>query len=150
MVFPWVQPILFTSYINTTKVDMTQVSISQAARLAGISRSALYRSYIKTGKLTIGSDAQGRPVVDTSELIRVFGDQFGSTGKATEVDTQKIQIDTGVLQAEISRLSGLVRVYEQQLAEAKEREAWLRARLDAVEQKLLSGPETKRRWWWPW
>ncbi|MBN6742893.1 hypothetical protein JKG47_20835 [Acidithiobacillus sp. MC6.1] len=129
---------------------MAKVSISEAARLVGLSRSALYRSYIKTGRLTIDRDARDAPVIDTSELIRVFGDQFGTTAKATEVHTQKTQVDTAVLQAEVARLSGLVKVYEQQIAEAKEREEWLRSKLDAMEQKLLTGPDTKRRWWWPW
>lgn len=89
-------------------------------------------------------------MIDTSELLRVFGDQFGATAKATEVHTQKAQVDTALLEAEIARLSGLVVLYEQQLAEAKDREAWLRERLDTFEQKLLAGPDTKRRWWWPW
>ncbi len=48
--------------------------ITEAARLAGKSRSTLYKTYIETGKLSVGQDsATGRPVVDTSELIRVFG-----------------------------------------------------------------------------
>lgn len=129
---------------------MAKISISEAARQAGISRSALYRSYIKTGKLSVDRDNQENPVIDTSELLRVFGDQFGATAKATEVHTQKAQVDTALLEAEIARLSGLVVLYEQQLAEAKDREAWLRERLDTFEQKLLAGPDTKRRWWWPW
>ncbi len=129
---------------------MPKISISEAARMVGISRSALYRSYIKIGKITVERDIDGKPMIDLSELIRVFGEQIVSTSKNTERNTQKTQLETGIFQAEIERLAGLVRVYEQQLAEAKEREAWLRSKLDAIEQKLLAGPETKRRWWWPW
>ncbi len=129
---------------------MPKISISEAARMVGISRSALYRSYIKTGKITVERDLEENPRIDLSELMRVFGEQVGSTSKATERNTQKTQLETGIFQAEIERLAGLVRVYEQQLAEAKERETWLRSKLDAMEQKLLTGPETKRRWWWPW
>ncbi|WP_312284077.1 hypothetical protein [Candidatus Igneacidithiobacillus taiwanensis] len=44
----------------------------------------------------------------------------------------------------------LVLALQAQLAEAKEREEWLRSRIEAAEQKLLAGPETKRRRWWPW
>jgi transposase-like protein len=129
---------------------MAKISISEAARQVGISRSALYRSYIKTGKISVDRNSQENPTIDTSELLRVFGEQFGATSKATEVHTQKTQMDTAILEAEIVRLSGLVALYEQQLAEAKVREDWLRAKLDAMEQRQLTGPDTKRRWWWPW
>jgi len=51
---------------------MAQVSISEAARLTGKSRKTLH-TYISSGKLTKVTDNQGKPKIDTSELIRVFG-----------------------------------------------------------------------------
>lgn len=51
---------------------MAQVSISEAARLTGKSRKTLH-TYISSGKLTKVTDNQGKPKLDTSELIRVFG-----------------------------------------------------------------------------
>jgi len=51
---------------------MVQVSISEAARLTGKSRKTLH-TYISSGKLTKVTDNQGKPKLDTSELIRVFG-----------------------------------------------------------------------------
>ena len=52
---------------------MTQVTISEAARRVGIARSTLLR-HIKNGKVSkvIGKD--GKPWLDTSELLRVYGD----------------------------------------------------------------------------
>jgi len=47
---------------------MTQVNITEAAKLTGKSRTTLYR-YIDQGKLTA---VDGN--IDTSELIRVFGE----------------------------------------------------------------------------
>ena len=58
---------------------MTQVSISKAARLAGCTRSNLYKTYIHTGKLTVTKDHQGKPQVDTAELLRVFGSLQGDS-----------------------------------------------------------------------
>ncbi len=52
---------------------MALVSISEAARLAGISRTTLYDSYINNGVLSIQADRKGKPKVDTSELLRVLG-----------------------------------------------------------------------------
>lgn len=52
---------------------MAIVSISEAARLVGKSRTTLYR-YIKDGKLSTCTDCNNTDGVDISELIRVFGE----------------------------------------------------------------------------
>lgn len=52
---------------------MAKHNISEAARLAGKSRSTLHR-HIKSGKLSKETDHSGDPVIDTSELKRVYGD----------------------------------------------------------------------------
>jgi len=54
---------------------MALVSISEAARLAKISRTALYKNYINThpAKLATTTDEKGDRRIDTSELLRVFG-----------------------------------------------------------------------------
>ena len=51
---------------------MARVSITQAAKLAGISRSNLYKSYIDKGLITVSKDDRNKPCIDTSELLRVF------------------------------------------------------------------------------
>lgn len=51
---------------------MTQLSLSAAAKSAGISRSTLH-DHIKTGKISVHISGQGRRTVDTSELLRVYG-----------------------------------------------------------------------------
>lgn len=52
---------------------MALVSLSEAARLTGKSRKTIH-TYVTAGKVTKVTDTQGRPKIDTSELIRVFGD----------------------------------------------------------------------------
>ncbi|MHB4612219.1 helix-turn-helix domain-containing protein, partial [Klebsiella pneumoniae] len=51
---------------------MTRVSISEAARLTGKSRTTLHR-LIKTGELSTCSGERNTKMVDISELLRVFG-----------------------------------------------------------------------------
>lgn len=51
---------------------MTRVSISEAARLTGKSRTTLHR-LIKTGELSTCSGERNAKMVDISELLRVFG-----------------------------------------------------------------------------
>ena len=52
---------------------MAKVSISEAARLAGKSRTTLHR-LIKTGELSTCAGVRNSKMIDISELIRVFGD----------------------------------------------------------------------------
>ena len=56
---------------QATACNMAKISISEAARLTGKNRSTLHR-HIKTGKLSKDSDDEGNPVLDTSELARVY------------------------------------------------------------------------------
>ena len=51
---------------------MAKISISEAARLTGKSRTTLHR-LIKTGELSTCHGARNARLVDVSELIRVFG-----------------------------------------------------------------------------
>lgn len=52
--------------------DMAGHSISEAARLTGKARSTLHR-HLKNGKLSKSTGGDGEPVIDTAELIRVYG-----------------------------------------------------------------------------
>ncbi len=77
---------------------MTQVTISEAARRVGIARSTLLR-HIKNGKVSkvIGKD--GKPWLDTSELLRVYGDlknsDTGDTSNTLHQNHSALQVDTG-------------------------------------------------------
>jgi hypothetical protein len=63
---------------------MAKVNLSQAAKLTGKNRTTIWR-HIDSGKLSIERDRDGLPFVDTSELIRVYGElepiATGSSGK---------------------------------------------------------------------
>ena len=52
---------------------MNKVTITEAARLAGISRQHLYRWFINTGKISVIKD-NDKSVIEISELLRVFPD----------------------------------------------------------------------------
>ncbi len=132
---------------------MPKVSISEAARMAGIARSTLYRVYIKTGIISTEKDFSGHPVIDVSELVRVFPALAAVSTPVSEEDKLN-QYATGekyrLLQADVCRLEDLLRAKNEELGRALAEIDWLRKKVDAMEQKLLTGPDTKRRWWWPW
>jgi hypothetical protein len=52
---------------------MAKVNLSQAAKLTGKNRTTIWR-HIHSGKLSIERNRDGLPFVDTSELIRVYGE----------------------------------------------------------------------------
>lgn len=56
---------------------MTILSLSAAARAAGISRSTLH-DHINTGRVSVQIDGRGRRTVDTSELLRAYGTLEGA------------------------------------------------------------------------
>lgn len=56
---------------------MAKVSISEAARLTGKSRTTLHR-LIKTGELSTCNGERNARMLDISELLRVFGSLEGS------------------------------------------------------------------------
>lgn len=91
---------------------MAKVSISEAARLAGISRPTIYK-LMNSGQLNFTSVVKaGRTVknIDTSELIRVFGtienlpDATDFTVKSEQQITQVNSPDLQHLQHEIELL----------------------------------------------
>ena len=51
---------------------MAKHSISEAAKLTGKARSTLHR-HLKDGKISKEIGADGQPVIDTAELVRVYG-----------------------------------------------------------------------------
>lgn len=59
-----------------------ELSLSAAAKSAGISRSTLH-DHIKTGKISVHISGQGRRTVDTSELLRVYGALQGISDSST-------------------------------------------------------------------
>ncbi|MGK9452953.1 helix-turn-helix domain-containing protein [Acidithiobacillus caldus] len=127
---------------------MAKVNVSEAASLVGVARSTLY-AYIRSGKISTEKDRLGKPQIDTSELLRVFGVlQDNTKDKEITGDTQKTDNENAALRTENEVLREMLKVREEQLREYQEREQWLRNRLDAIETKLLPG--TGRPWWSRW
>src|SRR6266436_5207210 len=114
---------------------MAKVSVSEAARLAGISRTNFYKSYVKTGKLTVERANDGKPAVDTSEILRVFG-RLQDDGNDGEQNEQKITHENtpsvSAIEAELKAARDLLNVKDEQLSEAKEREVWMRKQIEEL------------------
>jgi len=94
---------------------MAIVSISEAAKITGKARSTI-QSYIKTGKLSKTTDSHtGAAGIDTSELIRCFGQLITTpVGHDTnkQISQQTTPNTTFVTTDEISKITVLEKEIE--------------------------------------
>ena len=119
---------------------MAILSVSEASRRWRLGRSNLYRA-VKSGRLSLSTNPDGTKGIDTSELVRVFGEpsnrttanvppMSGDDSPATEPDDReqpRTPSPVNLLQAQVNQLSA-------QLEQANEREARLLAMLENEQQ----------------
>lgn len=121
------------------KAKMALVSISEAARLAGISRTHLYKKYLAEGILSKTQDEQGNSVIDTAEILRVFGKLHGDNSVTDEVNIplhEELQAENSVLKAKIEMMERLL----------EEREARINDLKDSI--KLIGHDQPKKKRFW--
>lgn len=135
---------------------MAQVSISEAARLAGISRGSLYKTYISKGTISVSADSAGKKFIETSELLRVFGELNGNTSEQVEQSTDE-QHDTDKLSLEqVEKTKDLeIKMLREQLEKTEQREQWLQSQVQNLTDtmKLLEAPKQPqhpRLWYQFW
>lgn len=137
---------------------MARVSISEAARLASVSRPTIYK-LLKSGELSYSSVVKhGKSVktIDTAELLRVFGsidsviDSKSDTVKndtyATAVNSgflQDLQNKVAILQAENAGLKDAVNARDEHISS-------LRQAMQLLEHKqpLSDIPNLTASPWW--
>jgi hypothetical protein len=115
-----------------------ELSISKASVTWGVSRTTIHKK-IKTGQLSKLENG----TIDTSEMIRVFGEPH------VKVDsTHPVQVVNEVHPDKL--LEQRIRHLETSLSESKERETWLQNQVGNLTDtiKLLDAPKApKRRSW---
>jgi len=121
---------------------MAKVSITEGAKMAGISRSYLYRKYITPGILSTEKDNTGNTVVDTAEIIRVFGQIRADS----EQDAKSSQMDTLGKDIKITILEAEVRLKDELLKAKDNHNADLQQSLKLLEHRPTDEPP-KKRWW---
>lgn len=129
---------------------MVKLSVTEAARQAGVSRQHFYRKYVTPGKITVERDHEGNPTIDTSELLRVFGQLGGATVGSDTGDVTMLREETSKSDGETVVLRAQLELVREQLREAKDREVWLQQQVEKLTDtvKLLEHrPEPKKGLW---
>lgn len=128
---------------------MSQVSISEAAKLVGRSRKTLYRA-IETGCLSVTHNDTGARQVDISELVRVFG--VFPVSSACDTTVSMPQGDTPIATADTSGLKAKIAALEAENVQLRERIEDKNKHIEDMRNtvRLLEHTSPKNRSWWPW
>ncbi|HBT3236930.1 TPA: helix-turn-helix domain-containing protein [Klebsiella pneumoniae] len=133
---------------------MARVSISEAARLVKVSRPTIYKM-INSGKLSYTSvvkHGKSIKVIDTSELIRVFGsldgviDDVKSDAESTGINSvglHDLQHRIALLEAENDGLKGAVKARDEHIDS-------LRQAMQLLEHKHEPSSPPHSQWWKFW
>ena len=103
---------------------MARLTISEAIRQSPISRTSCYTKYIDTGIITVSESNQGKRYIDSSELVRVFGDSLTLSKSESSKDNRKVTAqpdsNTSEQHSEQSLLIAQLRTQIEDLKEDKE------------------------------
>jgi hypothetical protein len=116
--------------------EQARLSITEAAKLSGLSRTALYRNYINKGVLSVNRGNNG-VFIELTELLRVFPD---ITLANVAVEPKYTQVDSQVHMLEREN-----QLLIEQLKKANDREEWLKIQIDDLrkQQSYLLEDKTK-------
>lgn len=110
---------------------MAKVSISEAARLTGKSRTTLHR-LIKAGELSTCHGARNARMLDISELLRVFG-AFEHSPSVQDVEHVDEQPDT----VEIKQSEQIIAQLRQEVEHLKTLVSAKDSHIDSLRQAML-------------
>lgn len=121
--------------------------------MVGVSRSTLY-NHIEQKRITVEPDLNGKPMIDTAELIRIYGDQVkmpdtpNNVGSDTERHEKKRELDSAdsvemkyLIENLREKVSSLETERERERQQASEMIEILRSQVekaDAERQKLTA------------
>jgi DNA-binding transcriptional MerR regulator len=122
---------------------MAKLNISQAAKAAGVARVTIQR-HIKKGTLSCEVNGLGQRLVDTSELIRVYGElQDPDAPDTVQQGGEKRQREAGqmigMLQQKIEMLEASIEELKKDKEESTKREQDLREILK-IQSRQLTEP----------
>ena len=132
---------------------MTRLTISEAIRQSPVGRTSFYTKYIDTGIITVSESNQGKRYIDSSELVRVFGDSLTLSSSEHSKDNQKVtaQSDSNTSE-QYSEQSLLVAQLRTQIEDLKEDKEHYRQQIKDLTLRLEppapAAPSNPIARWW--
>lgn len=136
------------------KMSKSKVSVVEASKMAGVSRATFYR-HITEKKISTAQDDKGNTVIDTSELIRVYGNKLRTLEEIEKEEIEQLddsetnQDSSSVLKVQVDMLKERLKDFN----EERERERNqlssqiedLRAQLERSEEQRIKSEEQKNK-----
>lgn len=112
-----------------------ELTLSQAAKEAGVSKSTLSRA-IEKGRLSARKDDLGRFHIDPAELFRVFAPE-----QRRNTEPQQSERDATALEREVEHLKTMLALMQDRESDLKaERDSWR----EQAQRLALPAPAAKR------
>jgi len=118
------------------------IPLSQAAKRLGVSRPTVYR-WAKEGKFSVTLGKDGTKLVDMAELARVFPENVTKTQKQDAVRPAPDSDGMLLIQAALEATRESLRITQEQLVEARQREERLLGIVES-QTRLLGRPDEDR------
>ena len=110
-------------------------TVTEAAKLAGVTRRTIYR-YIKQGKLSTVVTGSDSAQIETSELLRVFGNLSHPEESKVSTGSHQKEPEYGTrFMAEMSQIRDLVQGQQQLLLEDKLKTQKLREQVTGLQNE---------------
>ena len=120
---------------------MARITITEAISRSPVGRTQFYKRYIDEGIISVCTDNAGKKYIESSELIRVFGELEGEQADIHE------QTNENAATQQSENESELVKLLREQLKKAEQREQQHLERIDALTLRLEAPAPVKKQSW---
>lgn len=135
-------------------MSKSKVSVLEASKMAGVSRATFYR-HITEKKISIAQDDKGNTVIDTSELVRIYGNKLKTLEEIEkeEIDqldeTETDRDSSPVLKIQVDMLNDRLKSFneerERERNQLSDQIESLKAQLERSEEQRIKSEEQKNK-----
>jgi chromosome segregation ATPase len=135
-------------------MSKSKVSVVEASKMAGVSRATFYR-HITEKKISTAQDDKGNTVIDTSELVRVYGNKLRTLEEIEKEEIDQLdeiettQDNSPALKIQVDmlkeRLKDLNEERERERNQLSSQIETLKAQLERAEEQRIKSEEQKNK-----
>lgn len=135
-------------------MSKSKVSVVEAAKMAGVSRATFYR-HITEKKISTQQDDKNNTVIDTSELVRIYGNKLRTLEEIEkeeidQVDETETERDSSpALKVQVDMLRERLKDFneerERERSQLSSQIETLKAQLERAEEQRIKSEEQKNK-----
>lgn len=135
-------------------MSKAKVSVVEASKMAGVSRATFYR-HITEKKISTSQDDKGNTVIDTSELVRVYGNKLKTLEEIAKEEIDQLdenetsRDNSPVLKIQVDLLKERLKDFneerERERSQLSNQIENLKAQLERAEEQRIKSEEQKNK-----